>query len=278
MSLVVERDVQFRRGQFQPLPLVTTLCQGPMNRAESEKWDRALLSVFLLLCFSHLSARLPKASVVLCGIIYLFVTVERFCVLGNVTRASISWVEIGWTRNFKWTILLRLLCFAPVNGAVAASVWKTTNKTAEPPIHHHLSEGELYKSQLKPLTSHLFQFSLNAAKDLNGCPPPVFSHRICRRSQVHRQRWGRVSESCTAASKCQGRSCKSQAISLWKHYIDWIPPTSSFEVLKSMCYYAVRDTAEERNKVIKLRLRRQMLNDTTTRRNETMLLIPNKHW
>lgn len=121
---------------------------------------------------------LPKASIVLCGIIYLCVTAEQFCVLGNVTRASINRVEIGWTRNFKWTILLRL-----VNGAVAALVWKTTNKTAEAPVHHHLSEGELYKSQLKTLTSHLLQFSLNAANDLDSCfffcfPPPVFSHRF----------------------------------------------------------------------------------------------------
>lgn len=65
--------------------------------------------------------------------------------------------------------------------------------------------------------------------------------------------------------------------SLSKHYIVWILPTSSFEVLKSMCYYAVRDTAMERNKIIKLGCGAQMLSDMTTRCNKTVQPIQNQY-
>lgn len=53
----------------------------------------------------------------------------------SFSRASISCVDIGWTRNFKWTILLRLLCSGGKCSSSCLSLKKhqQNGRTARPP-------------------------------------------------------------------------------------------------------------------------------------------------
>lgn len=79
-------------------------------------------------------------------------------------------------------------------------------------------------------------------------------------AQVHQWMYSKSHWGCSCTDLCAMPLLKrhfrhSKAVpiiivnSLSKCCIDWILPTSSFEVLKSMCYYAVRDTAMEENKI-----------------------------